>query len=1066
MGSVRRGQKQLEAESNRDENENKKDEKDDCGQQIRERSIFTPISRLSYSHREVLKAPQTAQKSPSKALRMEPLRKRKRGQGEDGSIDGFEHDDHEDDDFSDPDSEATTEFGEEPWAGGPDDEDENVENSHLCIHCNYDEDHDPASDYEDPLECLVCLAFSHRNCDRSANESGAVKSDYNDKSSTWRCPTCAASGLEPGPTESRVPRVRRSSPIKDKPSRRLRKRNFDELGDDRPISARRPKRRYKLKRQSGSLADDVAADNSDGQAEHNTLTKGTRKRQKMIPQHSVSFTKTAQELMVHIRGLKQENMSAILSATPKPKRRGVRNNTPSLRQRPTSTPQQPIPSTPIHLVVYDDDGSKPYGGILSDSDADTSKTLPGSPERARFDTAKKTAEAEQKMRSQIMTAISQTRSNGRETKEKESKRVGEASLIECIHFGEYEIDTWYAAPYPEEYSLNKVLWICEFCLKYMNSEYVCWRHKMKCPEKHPPGDEIYRDGSVSVFEIDGRRQPVYCQNLCLMAKLFLGSKTLYYDVHPFLFYVMTERDDLGLHLVGYFSKEKREGSQNNVSCIITLPIHQRKGYGNLLIDFSYLLTRVEKRTGSPEKPFSDLGLVSYRNYWKLKLCYELRHQKGPITIESLSMRTGMVPDDIICGLEALNALVRDPVTGYYALRLDYRLFEAHISRWEAKGYIKLNPKALVWTPYSTVNPQAETLNNFPIGAPHPEERKDYDDSASPSLYRQQLSRNSVSIDGSAKIDTVTNNDMIHSNTIPVENGLLAVPPGDCVDPALSAEHPPNHRPFNVSTPATPIDSQFTSSQNCRIPLYPPPSPNPILAIISEVPPTRFEVVPTLPSSTTAANSTTGHSSHRRARNGPSIRGSQKGRRISASPAVRTPRAATLAGKTRNFTPTGSATVRRGGRSKLTTDAVTASPLSFADTDLKTSIKGRTRPVVTKAPRIRSGTTRSGSGSGNGGGSDTGGESNRSPAPQSSRLSAPPSPPPPPPPSPPPLRLPPPPLPQHPPFPHHPPLPRHSSSPPSPPRPSPPPSPPLRSSPPSPPLATMLTMIQESASVSP
>jgi hypothetical protein len=78
--------------------------------------------------------------------------------------------------------------------------------------------------------------------------------------------------------------------------------------------------------------------------------------------------------------------------------------------------------------------------------------------------------------------------------------------------------------------------------------------QMKCPAKHPPGDEIYRDGTISVFEIDGRKQPVYCQNLCLMAKLFLGSKTLYYDVHPFLFYVMTERDEKGMHLVGYFSK--------------------------------------------------------------------------------------------------------------------------------------------------------------------------------------------------------------------------------------------------------------------------------------------------------------------------------------------------------------------------------------------------------------------------------------------------------------------------------------------------------------------------------
>ena len=45
-------------------------------------------------------------------------------------------------------------------------------------------------------------------------------------------------------------------------------------------------------------------------------------------------------------------------------------------------------------------------------------------------------------------------------------------------------------------------------------------------------------------------------NLCLLAKLFLDHKTLYYDTDPFLFYIMCILDDRGFHIVGYFSKEK------------------------------------------------------------------------------------------------------------------------------------------------------------------------------------------------------------------------------------------------------------------------------------------------------------------------------------------------------------------------------------------------------------------------------------------------------------------------------------------------------------------------------
>jgi hypothetical protein len=41
--------------------------------------------------------------------------------------------------------------------------------------------------------------------------------------------------------------------------------------------------------------------------------------------------------------------------------------------------------------------------------------------------------------------------------------------------------------------------------------------------------------SPSPPAVDGKDNKMYCQNLCLLAKLFLDHKTLYYDVEPFLF---------------------------------------------------------------------------------------------------------------------------------------------------------------------------------------------------------------------------------------------------------------------------------------------------------------------------------------------------------------------------------------------------------------------------------------------------------------------------------------------------------------------------------------------------
>ncbi|OJD40471.1 atp-dependent rna helicase dbp7 [Diplodia corticola] len=632
--------------------------------------------------------------------------------------------------------------------------DAEIVDPNRCVFCGQDEEHDPSEEFEEYLSCAVCGDNAHRQCARHAS-SLKIDEDAED----WRCTACVENDLEADEEEDtpRPPVRRRSSAQKltrdllpasrgaNKPdshsvfntlihpddpmdgSRSLRKRKAEPEDQPLPVRSTRKRRRSsQTQTPSEPDADDsdassqpairvapqpVATDDekeSDEDEGPNAIRSSRRTRprrsasQKVDQPGAIILKSTNKQLIVAFTNLDTSKLRDVLSSTAKQKKRRARDRARRAERAAAAAAEPEVSHYPaLHNNFtqffgfgdreMDESKSKPYGGILSEAEADTSKTFPGGADRKRFEDARLKAEEDWKKKTAPLgTASDHSRS---------SKVSGPPSKIKCINFGGYEIDTWHAAPYPEEYSRNKVLYICEFCLKYMNSDYVAWRHKLKCPAKHPPGDEIYRDGRFSFFEVDGRKNPVYCQNLCLLAKLFLGSKTLYYDVEPFLFYVMTETDDYGCHFVGYFSKEKRPSSLNNVSCILVLPIHQRKGFGHMLIEFSYLLTRVEKKTGSPEKPLSDMGLVSYRSYWRLILCYQLMDQRGPISITTISERTGMTADDIVSALEGLRALVRDPVTKKYALRLDYDYFRHYIDKFEAKQYPQINAECLVWTPY-------------------------------------------------------------------------------------------------------------------------------------------------------------------------------------------------------------------------------------------------------------------------------------------------------------------------------------------------------------------------------
>ncbi|XP_045774637.1 histone acetyltransferase KAT6B isoform X3 [Maniola jurtina] len=279
----------------------------------------------------------------------------------------------------------------------------------------------------------------------------------------------------------------------------------------------------------------------------------------------------------------------------------------------------------------------------------------------------------------------------------------------AIEFGQWEIETWYSSPFPQEYARLPKLFLCEFCLKYAKSRAVLMRHLDKCLWRHPPATEIYRCGDISVFEVDGNANKIYCQNLCLLAKLFLDHKTLYYDVEPFLFYVLTKNDSKGCHLVGYFSKEKHCQQKYNVSCIMTMPQYQRQGYGRFLIHFSYLLSREEGQAGTPEKPLSDLGRVSYHAYWKsviLEFLYD--HKDKPFTFEEIALTTGMHMNDIAVTFQLLGFVRHVPSNEFVKVGIcvDWNRVESHMKKLRSGPRLEIDPECLRWTPLlaPTINP--------------------------------------------------------------------------------------------------------------------------------------------------------------------------------------------------------------------------------------------------------------------------------------------------------------------------------------------------------------------------
>uniref|UniRef100_A0A914Q7Q3 histone acetyltransferase n=1 Tax=Panagrolaimus davidi TaxID=227884 RepID=A0A914Q7Q3_9BILA len=163
----------------------------------------------------------------------------------------------------------------------------------------------------------------------------------------------------------------------------------------------------------------------------------------------------------------------------------------------------------------------------------------------------------------------------------------------------------------------ETLFVCEQCIGYFSDKDTLDRHYERCIPDPLPGKEIYRDCEKKfvIREADGFYDSSFVLRLCQIGRCFIGHKQLQYDIEPFYFYVLYEIiDGEKYRFIGYFSKQKYQHTSCNLCCLLVLPCFQGRGFGRLLIDFSFLLSKTEHVPGGPEFPLSESADHIYHKY--------------------------------------------------------------------------------------------------------------------------------------------------------------------------------------------------------------------------------------------------------------------------------------------------------------------------------------------------------------------------------------------------------------------------------------------------------------------
>ncbi|CEF65521.1 Histone acetyltransferase KAT7 [Strongyloides ratti] len=277
---------------------------------------------------------------------------------------------------------------------------------------------------------------------------------------------------------------------------------------------------------------------------------------------------------------------------------------------------------------------------------------------------------------------------------------GNPKVTSTLHYHNFVMKGLFPSKYPYDIKSQEHIYVCRFCLTPLPEKEAYIEHDKLCSWKHPPGNEIYRDERemISIFEVDGKKKPDYARRLCWLASLFIPHKVSAYSVWFFQFYILTKITKVGFSLIGYFSKEMKPSGNNNLSCILTMPHCMGHGYGQLLIDLSYSLSKREKKIGSPEHPLSDQGLIAYRKYWKsILLCYirqKYKEKASSISLKELSYQSAIFIDDLVSTALSLGIIGYNKFSESYLINMSQAI-DQPLKELRRKV---LKEKLLIWSP--------------------------------------------------------------------------------------------------------------------------------------------------------------------------------------------------------------------------------------------------------------------------------------------------------------------------------------------------------------------------------